>query len=394
MNDRTGIDRNIAITQFSQNVVNEVKKTMFDLDDIVRLCMVAILTRGHVLLEGNPGLGKTALVRALSESLKLKYGRIQFTPDLMPSDITGTEIPDETRALRFRPGPIFKTLLLADEINRASPKTQAAMLEAMAERQVTSLGHTYRLPVFFTVLATENPIDHEGTYALPEAQSDRFMFKVILKPQRVSAITQIIRKNAGTIKELGSEFEIKPIIRENGGVSQPASIESNVSESDDLTTQARLREHYQFIREVELNESSAAQSVARHINNLYMASNRQYPDLFKENEFSDPQKKKIMAHCDELLFGLGPRAMTALTLAVKAWSLMFPEGENSGKPYALEMAKIARPVLRHRVKRKNNWEEIEESADEKYLTDLILITAPARGPYSKDLEKCLNDSAA
>ena len=125
-----------------------------------------------------------------------------------------------------------------------------------------------------------------------------------------------------------------------------------------------------------------------------MASNRQYADLFKENEFSDPQKKKIMAHCDELLFGLGPRAMTALTLAVKAWSLMFPEGENSGKPYALEMAKIARPVLRHRVKRKNNWEEIEESADEKYLTDLILITAPARGPYSKDLEKCLNDSAA
>ena len=395
MTDRTDAERLISITRFSNEIITEVKKTMFDLDDVIRLCLVAILTRGHVLLEGNPGLGKTALVRALSDSMKLKYGRIQFTPDLMPSDITGTEIPDENRSLRFRPGPIFRTLLLADEINRASPKTQSAMLEAMAERQVTSLGQTYRLPVFFTVLATENPIDHEGTYTLPEAQSDRFMFKVLLKSQRFSAIAQIIHKNAGPILALGSEFTQDPGSQYQATGAQPGKIQSSVADQDDYDTQEQLKLFHHTIRRVDLNfaAGSASISVAQHIQNLYMASNLQYEDLFTQNEFSNPQKKEIIEQGNQLQFGLGPRAMTALSMAVKAWSLMFPEGDQAGKPYAPEMAKIVLPVLRHRLKRKNSWEDPGENADEKFLRTFIMSTAPIRGPYRKDLEKRLAETS-
>lgn len=394
MNELTRQDNDVLeLMRFSNKRLNEIKETMFDLDDVVRLCMVAILTRGHVLLEGNPGLGKTALVKKLSESFGLTYGRIQFTPDLMPSDITGTEMPDENRSLQFRPGPIFKTLLLADEINRASPKTQAAMLEAMAERQVTSLGNTYRLPVFFTVLATENPIDHEGTYALPEAQSDRFMFKVVLKPQRVSAIDQIIEKNAGVLKGEDSELDVQLNSYKSGASPQKKQPSNGVSDDDDRSTQDLLRKYYQLIRGVELNGSSNSNSVLRHINNLYMASNRQFIDLFASNKrFTSKQRVEVENHCAELRFGLGPRAVTALTLGVKAWSLMFPQSEHIVKPYAPEMAKVARAVLRHRIKKNNNWEEIEETAEEKFLTDLILYTAPVEGDYRKDLERCLQDT--
>ncbi|MCB0128566.1 MAG: AAA family ATPase, partial [Caldilineaceae bacterium] len=169
--------------EFAGTALTIVQEDMKDLDEVVRLCFVALYTNGHVLLEGNPGLGKTALVRALGDTLGFAKGRIQFTPDLMPADITGTYIPiprDGLMTLEFRPGPINTSLLLADEINRATPKTQSAMLEAMAEKQVTVLGESRKLPVPFMVLATQNPIDHEGTYTLPEAQSDRFMFKLLM----------------------------------------------------------------------------------------------------------------------------------------------------------------------------------------------------------------------
>jgi MoxR-like ATPase len=164
--------------------------------ELHRLVLVAILSQGHVLLEGVPGVGKTALVKALAQLLGLDFKRVQFTPDLMPGDILGTNILQETtggeRALTFRPGPIFANLLLADEINRASPKTQSALLEAMQEHAVTLLGTTRPLPSPFFVLASQNPIELEGTYPLPEAQLDRFLFKLVVPPAEVAVLDQII----------------------------------------------------------------------------------------------------------------------------------------------------------------------------------------------------------
>ena len=161
-----------------------------------RLVLVGILSRGHVLLEGVPGVGKTALVKALSQLLGLDFKRVQFTPDLMPGDILGSHILQEgvggAREMVFRPGPIFTHLLLADEINRASPKTQSALLEAMQERSVTLLGTTRHLPDPFFVLATQNPIELEGTYPLPEAQLDRFLFKLVVDPADTEALDRII----------------------------------------------------------------------------------------------------------------------------------------------------------------------------------------------------------
>src|SRR5262249_31112322 len=160
------------------------------------LVLVAILSRGHLLLEGVPGVGKTALVKALGQLLHLDFKRVQFTPDLMPGDILGTHILQETpegrREMMFRPGPVFANLLLADEINRASPKTQSALLEAMQERAVTLLGTTRPLPSPFFVLASQNPIELEGTYPLPEAQLDRFLFKLVVANVDVDVLDRII----------------------------------------------------------------------------------------------------------------------------------------------------------------------------------------------------------
>jgi MoxR-like ATPase len=163
--------------------------------DLHRLVLIGILSRGHVLLEGVPGVGKTALVKALSQLLGLDFKRVQFTPDLMPGDILGVHILQEApggREMVFRPGPVFTNLLLADEINRASPKTQSALLEAMQERSVTLLGATRPLPDPFFVLATQNPIELEGTYPLPEAQLDRFLFKLVVDPADADALDRII----------------------------------------------------------------------------------------------------------------------------------------------------------------------------------------------------------
>ena len=164
-------------------ILAELDRTILGQESLNRLVLVACLARGHVLLEGLPGLGKTELVKALAALLGLDFGRLQFTPDLLPTDVTGSHILQEDpegggRQLVFRPGPVFTQVLLADEINRASPKTQSALLEAMQERRVTVLGETRELPEPFTVLATQNPIELEGTYPLPEAQLDRFLLKL------------------------------------------------------------------------------------------------------------------------------------------------------------------------------------------------------------------------
>lgn len=179
----------------------EVGKVIVGQKDVVRHVLIGILAGGHVLLEGVPGLGKTMLIRTLGQTLELDFSRIQFTPDLMPADITGTEIMEEAqdghRAFRFQQGPVFANLILADEINRATPKTQSAMLEAMQEQTVTVANQTYKLPAPFFVLATQNPLEMEGTYPLPEAQLDRFLFKVNILFPSAEDLNEILARTTG-----------------------------------------------------------------------------------------------------------------------------------------------------------------------------------------------------
>jgi MoxR-like ATPase len=176
-------------------LVGELRRVILGKEETIDEVVSALLARGHVLLEGLPGLGKTELVKALARLLSLEFRRIQFTPDLLPTDITGSHIlqeEDGRKHFAFHPGPVFTNLLLADEINRASPKTQAALLEAMQERRVTTFGETRSLPDPFFVLATQNPIELEGTYPLPEAQLDRFMFKVDVAGVERSVLEEIL----------------------------------------------------------------------------------------------------------------------------------------------------------------------------------------------------------
>jgi len=184
--------------------------------DLIRQTLVGLLAEGHVLLEGVPGLGKTELVKAFSEAVGVQFSRVQFTPDLMPADIVGTQVLEEDesgrRRFAYRAGPVFTNLLLADEINRATPKTQAALLEAMQERHVTVAGETRALPRPFLVLATQNPIELEGTYPLPEAQLDRFMFKVTVNPPRAEVLEEILRRTTtGSVPEVPLAADIETI---------------------------------------------------------------------------------------------------------------------------------------------------------------------------------------
>ena len=194
----------ISTEQFRETAVSietELSKVIVGQKEVIRHTLTGILSGGHVLLEGVPGLGKTILVRTLGHVLQLDFSRIQFTPDLMPADITGTEIMEEQasgqRTFRFQQGPIFANLILADEINRATPKTQSALLEAMQESTVTVGNNTYQLPQPFFVLATQNPIEQEGTYPLPEAQLDRFMFKINVPFPSAEELHEILTRTTG-----------------------------------------------------------------------------------------------------------------------------------------------------------------------------------------------------
>lgn len=180
MQYKTDVEALDVLASKYQELRGEIGKIIIGQDEVVKNVFISIFSKGHCLLVGVPGLAKTLLVNTISKVLGLRYSRIQFTPDLMPSDIIGTEILDETRSFRFVKGPLFANIILADEINRTPPKTQSALLEAMQERSVTAAGTTYHLNEPFFVLATQNPIEQEGTYPLPEAQLDRFMFNVYL----------------------------------------------------------------------------------------------------------------------------------------------------------------------------------------------------------------------
>ncbi len=190
-------------SQLARKIEQEVSQVIVGQNAVVRQVLICILAGRHALLEGVPGLGKTQLIRTLADTLSLEFSRIQFTPDLMPSDVTGTNIMEDTedgrKAFRFQRGPIFANLVLADEINRATPKTQSAMLEAMQEKTVTVGGTLYKMGLPFFVLATQNPLEQEGTYPLPEAQLDRFMFKVDVDFPTVDDLVTIIERTTGNI---------------------------------------------------------------------------------------------------------------------------------------------------------------------------------------------------
>src|SRR5882672_10872742 len=195
------------------HIRNELRKVIAGQDEPIEQILIALLAEGHALIEGVPGTAKTLTVKTLSRIENASFSRIQFTPDLMPSDITGTNIFNiATSTFNLRRGPIFTDILLADEINRTPPKTQAALLEAMEERQVTIDGEAYSLPVIFTVLATENPIEYEGTYPLPEAQLDRFLIKILLDYPAKEEEQQVVANwNAGFNARRLDQVDIRPL---------------------------------------------------------------------------------------------------------------------------------------------------------------------------------------
>ena len=191
MSDKEAIERLVV---HYQELKNEIHKVIIGQDEVVDQVLISIFSRAHCLLVGVPGLAKTLLVNTIAQTLGLTFNRVQFTPDLMPSDIVGSEILDETKNFKFIKGPLFSNVILADEINRTPPKTQSALLEAMQERRVTAAGTTYELPAPFFVLATQNPIEQEGTYRLPEAQLDRFLFKIQLEYPTAAQEVELLQR--------------------------------------------------------------------------------------------------------------------------------------------------------------------------------------------------------
>ncbi len=284
-------------------IEQEVGKVIIGQQDLVHSVLLCLMAEGHALVEGVPGLGKTELLKALSIACGLSSSRVQFTPDLMPADITGTQVIEESsdgrRSFVFRPGPLFAGFVLADEINRATPKTQSALLEAMAERTITAAGATRPLPRPFLVMATQNPIEQEGTYPLPEAQLDRFMMKALVPYPAAGELAEILRRTTGGAKPTSNQ------------IADAESLQAVVS----MTRQVPVADH--------LVEHAVALVMATH----------------PTNGSSPPRITKYVR------VGSSPRGAQALILGAKAEALI------NGRPNvsAADIRSVAPSVLRHRL---------------------------------------------
>ncbi len=289
-----------ALVKKYQNLKNEISQVIVGQEDIVKNSLISIFSQGHVLLVGVPGLAKTLLVNTISDVLGLSYNRIQFTPDLMPSDIIGTEILDENRKFKFINGPIFANIILADEINRAPSKVQSALLEAMQERQITIGEETFFLTPPFLVLATQNPIEQEGTYPLPEAQIDRFMFKLKV--------------------DYPEKDEERLILRQSTNTSLGLNIEPVISPKHILNAQKVVNEIY------------VDEKIEEYVLNLVFATR-------KPEDYNLSELKGLID------YGGSPRASINLTLAAKSRAFL----EHRGYVTPEDIRYIGMDVLRHRV---------------------------------------------
>ena len=313
-----------------ERILAELRKVIVGQDDVVEQVLIALFTAGHCLITGVPGLAKTLLIKTLADILDLNFKRIQFTPDLMPSDITGTEILDEdqgSRRMRFVKGPIFAQIILADEINRTPPKTQAALLEAMQEYHVTAAGRTYQLDQPFFVLATQNPIELEGTYPLPEAQLDRFMFNIV-------------------ITYLTEDDEVNVVTRTTGATRpQPARVLGgpDILQFQDLARQVVI-----------------AEEVARYAVRLVDASRPGRPGAA---DFVEQWVK----------WGAGLRGSQALVRGGKARALMHGRYHVAVK----DIQALAKPILRHRIMT-NFYAESERITSDAIIDRLLELVPPPR----------------
>jgi len=299
---------------------NEIAKVIVGQDDVVQQVLISIFCNGHCLLVGVPGLAKTLLVQTISDSLGLNFNRIQFTPDLMPSDIVGAEILDENRNFKFIKGPLFANIILADEINRTPPKTQSALLEAMQERSVTNAGTRYVLDKPFFVLATQNPIEQEGTYPLPEAQLDRFMFNVLLDYPTYEEELQIVKQT---------------------------TVKNNV-QLDTIMSAEEIMQYQEVITKLPVTDNVLQYTVS------LVAKTR--PDSDKA---ADVVKQYIE-------WGAGPRASQFMLMAAKCHAAI------NGKyaPDIEDVKAVAKPILRHRLV-KNYKAEAEGMSIDKIIESIL-----------------------
>ena len=298
----------------------EIGKAVFGLDEVVKLLITSLFCRGHSLLIGVPGLAKTLLIHTIASAVNLEFSRIQFTPDLMPSDILGAETIDKDQNFKFIKGPIFANMILADEINRTPPKTQAALLEAMQEYKVTVAGEDYLLDKPFFVLATQNPIEQEGTYPLPEAQLDRFMFDIQLTYPSYESEVDIVKATTTDV-----DYEVQEVI-----------------------TGEQIVEYQHLVRRVPIADNVVEYAVG--------LVNKTRPYSAKASEVAN----------NFLEWGAGPRASQYLVLAAKCNSLL------SGKysPDIEDVQAVAKPILRHRIVR-NFKAEAEGMTVDKIVEQLL-----------------------
>jgi len=317
MSDKQEIDQ---LVQSYHKLKTEIHKVIVGQEEVVDQVLISIFSRGHCLLVGVPGLAKTLLVNTISDCLGLSFNRVQFTPDLMPSDIIGSEILDENRNFKFLKGPIFSNIILADEINRTPPKTQSALLEAMQERKVTAAGVSYDLPAPFFVLATQNPIEQEGTYPLPEAQLDRFMFNVWVDYPSLEEELAIVKSTTS---------------------DQKTSLNEVVSSDD-------IMKYQELIRRIPVADNVLEYAVK------LVAKTR------VNNELA-PQLTK-----DFITWGAGPRASQYLIIGAKCHAAL--NGKYS--PDIEDVKAVAKPILRHRLVR-NYRAEAEGYSMDRIINELL-----------------------